>query len=186
MNRIGWSIAIIFTAVAILYLPILFEDEELLELDNNNLSVVPNYQAINLNSMLYDKEGKLSHQVVADKMEHYEDLGFAVFDNPVYTLYLDDGEPWQVTATEGTLSDNNSIELEKNVKIVNLRSEEYVKQITTEYIKINLQDKTLFSDQLVEISGTDYRVKSIGLNGDLTTQQYELTQHVQTQFNPRR
>jgi len=186
MNRIGWSIALIFTAVALLYLPILFGEKDEPENDANSLSVVPNYQAVNLNSMLYDKEGKLSHQVVADKMEHYEDLGFAIFENPVYTLYLDGGEPWRVTAAEGTLNDNNSIELEKNVKIVNLRSQEYVKQITTEYIKINLQDKTLYSDQLVEISGVDYTVKSIGLNGNLSTQQYELTQHVQTQFNPRR
>jgi lipopolysaccharide export system protein LptC len=186
MNRIGWSIALVFTAVALLYLPILFEKEDPSPQDNDNLSLVPNYSAVNLNSKLYDKDGKLSHQVVADKMEHYEDLGFAVFDNPVYTLYLDDGEPWQVTASEATLTDDNSIKLEKNVKIVNLRSQEYVKQITTEYIRINLLEKTLFSDQLVEISGVDYTVKSIGLEGDLMTQQYELKKHVQTQFNPRR
>lgn len=186
MNRIGWSIALIFTAVALLYFPILFGDKEDALQDSNNLSLVPNYQAVNLNSKLYDKNGRLSHQVVADKMEHYEDLGFAVFDNPVYTLYIDDGQPWRVTASEATLTDDNTIKLEKNVKIVNLRSQEYVRQITTQYIKINLLDKTLFSDQLVEITGVDYSVKSIGLRGDLTTQQYELKQHVQTQFNPRR
>lgn len=185
MSRISWSIVLVFFAVAVLYLPILFGDKEAPQENNDLLSVVPNYQAVNLNSKLYDKEGRLSHQVVADKMEHYEDLGFAVFDNPVYTLYLDDGEPWQVTATEATLTNDNTIKLEKNVKIINLRSQEYVKQITTEYIRINLLDKTLFSDQMVEISGVDYTVTSMGLVGDLITQQYELNNHVRTQFNPR-
>jgi lipopolysaccharide export system protein LptC len=184
MNRIKWSIALIFSAVLILYLPILFEDEEQKVVDNSDLELIPNYQAVNLNSKLYDKEGRLSHQVVADKMEHYEALGFAVFHNPVYTLYLDDGQPWKVTAGEGTLYTNNRIQLENNVKIVNLRAQEYIKQITTEYIEINLQDKTLSSDQKVTISGVNYEVNSIGIFGNLTTQQYEFKNHVQTEFNP--
>ena len=103
MNRIGWSIALIFTVVILLYLPILFEDEKEQQTNQDNLELIPNYQAVNLNSKLYDKEGQLSHQVVAEKMEHFEALGFAVFQNPVYTLFLDDGQPWQVTAGEGTL-----------------------------------------------------------------------------------
>lgn len=184
MNRITWSIAIIFTAVLILYLPMLFEDEEQQIANERDIELIPNYQAVNLNSKLYDKQGRLSHQVAADKMEHYDALGFAVFHNPVYTLFLDDGQPWQVTAGEGTLYTNNRIQLEKNVKIVNLRSQEYIKEISTEYIEINLQDKTLSSDQKVTISGLNYEVNSIGIFGNLTTQQYEFKQHVQTQFNP--
>ncbi|MDT0595992.1 LPS export ABC transporter periplasmic protein LptC [Glaciecola petra] len=184
MNRIGWSIALIFSAVLALYLPTLLEPEDALNENNRDGSLIPNYKAVNLNSKLYDKEGKLSHQMAAEQMEHYEELGFAVFTNPVYTLYLDSGEPWQVTANEATLHDNNRIQLEKNVKIVNLRTEEYVREINTEYIEINLQNKTLMSDQIVEISGLDYSVVSVGLFGDLTTQQYELKDHVQTQFKP--
>jgi lipopolysaccharide export system protein LptC len=146
--------------------------------------LIPNYKAIKLNSKLYDKSGKLSHEVAADKMEHYEELGFAVFDMPVYTLYLDDGEPWRLTASEGTLYNNNRIQLEKNVRIVNLRTQDFVTEITTEYIEINLQNKTLQSDQLVTIAGPDYLVTSLGLIGNLTTQQYEFKEHVQTIFYP--
>jgi len=186
MNRIGWSIALIFTAVLVLYLPTMLEDEQSQLNDQDDIELIPNYQAVNLSSKLYDKQGKLSHQVAAEKMEHYETLGFAVFQNPVYTLYLDSGQPWQITAGEGTLYSNNRIQLEKNVKIVNLRSQEYIKQIATEYIEINLQDKTLSSDQKVTISGLDYEINSIGIIGNLTTQQYELKDHVQTKYNPTR
>ena len=186
MNRIRYSIAFIFSIVLILYIPVLFEEEKSQSLSSDDSPLIPNYLAINLNSKLYDKNGRLSHQIAAQKMEHYDQLGFAVFYNPVYTLYLDNGEPWQITADEAVLFDNNLIQLEKNVKIVNLSSDEYVKQITTQYIEINLQEKTLSSDQAVNISGVDFNVKSIGLFGDLVTQQYELKEHVQTQFNPRR
>jgi lipopolysaccharide export system protein LptC len=162
----------------------LFGEDEEIPSTSEGSPLVPNYQAVNLNSKLYDKSGKLSHEVAAQKMEHYQELGFTVFDGPVYTLYLDDGEPWQISANEGTLYNNNRIQLEKNVKIVSLRTQEFVREITTEYIEINLQDKTLNSDQLVNISGPDYRVTSLGLIGNLTTQQYELKEHVQTIFYP--
>ncbi len=184
MNRIGWSIVLIFTAVFLLYIPILFEDEATVEQTEQDVELIPNYQAVNLNSMLYDNDGKLSHQVIAEKMAHYEELGFAVFRKPVYTLYLDDGNPWRVTAQEGTLYDNKRIQLENDVKIVNLQTQEYIKEITTDYIEIDLQDKTLKSDQVVTISGVDYIITSVGMFGDLNTQQYELMDHVQTEFNP--
>jgi lipopolysaccharide export system protein LptC len=171
--------------VLLLYLSILFSDDETQQTNSSNSPLVPNYQAVNLNSKLYDSAGRLSHEVAAQKMEHYEELGFAIFEQPVYTLYLDDGEPWRLTANEGTLFDNKRIQLEKNVKIVNLRSQEFVKEITTEYIEIDLQNKTLTSDQLVNISGPDYLVTSFGLEGNLTTQQYEFKEHVQTIFYPK-
>lgn len=184
MNRIRWSIVVIFTTVFALYVPLLFEETFDETTEKGDRELIPNYSALNLNSKLYDKEGRLSHQVAAEKMEHYEELGFAIFENPVYTLFLDDGQPWQITAMEGTLYNNNRIQLERNVKIVNLRSEEYVKAIATEYIEIDLQSKTLFSDQLVEITGQDYLVTSVGIFGDLVSQQYELKEHVKTQVNP--
>jgi len=184
MNRIGWSVLFIFATVLALYVPILFEDSFDETVNTSDRELIPNYSALNLNSKLYDNEGKLSHEVAAKKMEHYDELGFAVFENPVYTLFLDNGQPWQVTAMEGTLYNNNRIQLERNVKIVNLSSEEYVKAIATEYIEIDLQSKTLYSDQLVEITGQDYLVTSVGIFGDLITQQYELKEHVKTQVNP--
>ncbi len=184
MNRIGWSIAIIFTAVVLLYVSIFFDEQQDQNTVEGDIELVPNYQAINLNSRFFNKDGTLSHQVVADRMEHYQALGFTLFQNPVYTLFLDEGEPWQVTAKEGTLYENDRIQLETNVRIRNLRTQEYVKEITTEYIEIDLQDKILRSDQIVTISGLNYAVRSVGLLGNLVTQEYELKEHVQTEFTP--
>ena len=184
MNRIGISIAIIFSAVIGLYLVILFGEEPNNQNQRDDLIVAPTYHAVNLNSNLFDDQGQLTHTVQASRMEHYQPLGFMVFEKPIYTIYLDGGEPWQITAEEGTLYDNSRIQLERNVRITNLNTTEYVKSIRTEYIEINLHNKTILSNQPVEIVGDNYLVESIGLLGDLTTQKYELKQHVQTKYFP--
>ncbi|MEM0909525.1 MAG: LPS export ABC transporter periplasmic protein LptC [Pseudomonadota bacterium] len=183
MNRIGLSIALLFSAVFGLYLVILFSADKLEQAVIDDQSIKPTYRAINLNSKLYDDNGRLSHQVEAQSMEHYQPLGFMVFENPLYTVYLEESEPWQVTAEEGTLYENNRIQLERNVKIVNMNRFDYVKQISTDYIEINLDDKTLKSDSRVVISGDAFNVQSIGITGNLTTQQYKLTQNVQSTFS---
>lgn len=183
MNRIGLSISLLFTAVICLYLVILFSGDEGEQAVIDEASIKPTYRAINLNSKLYDDAGRLSHQVEAKSMEHYQPLGFMVFEYPLYTVYLEESAPWQVTAEEGTLYENNRIQLERNVKIVNMNDTDYVKQISTDYIEINLNDKTLSSDSRVVITGDSFNVQSIGIKGNLTTQQYKLTQNVQTTFS---
>ncbi|GLR72847.1 LPS export ABC transporter periplasmic protein LptC [Agaribacter marinus] len=184
MSRIGLSIAIVFTVLLGLYMLMLFDDDKKINERVDELVLTPTYEAVNLDSKLFDENGVLSHQVAADKMEHYQPFGFMVFDNPVYTVFLESGEPWQITAEEGTLYESSKIQLERNVVISNLNTTEYVKEIKTEYIEINLTDKTIYSDQAVEMIGEDYNVRSIGILGNLATQQYELKQHVQTQYFP--
>ncbi len=182
MNRIGLSIALLFSAVFGLYLVILFNAEDQKQAVIDEQSIKPTYRAVNLNSKLYDDNGRLSHQVEAQSMEHFQPLGFMVFEYPLYTVYLEESAPWKVTAEEGTLYENNRIQLERNVKIVNMNNADYVQQISTDYIEINLNDKTLTSDSVVVISGDSFNVQSIGITGNLTTQQYKLTENVQTTF----
>lgn len=184
MNRIGWSIALIFAAVLALYLPSLLKEDEPEVNTNQDMELVPNYQAVNLRSKIYDEDGRLSHRVVADKMEHYEELAFTVFENPVYTLYLKNGEPWQLSADEGVWYENNRIKLENNVTLVSLHPQKYINEISAEFMEIDLKDQTLKSDQLVTISGSNFIVTSIGIAGNLASQQYELKEHVKTKFDP--
>jgi len=187
MNRLGLSIVLIFGAAFALYLPTWLDDDAPTQQINMNEALVPNYEVINLRSKLYDKDGNLTHQVSAKKMQHYDQLGFVTFQDPVYSIYIDNTtEPWQVSAKEGTLYEDNRIQLEKNVRIYNIASEEFVKQIETHFIEINLTDRTLKSDQSVQISGVDYVINSIGFKANLETQIYELSNHVQTQYTPSR
>lgn len=184
MSRINWSILIVFGALVALYASLFFKSDSKAIVISEDSELFPNYRALNLNSRLYNQTGKLSHAVQATKMEHFEALGFAVFENPVYTLYLDNSQPWQVSAKEATLYDNHRIILENQVKIMNLDSNRFVEKIATDYVEIDLNKKTISSDQLVEISGPNFFVTSVGLVGNLNTQQYELREHVNTLVDP--
>ena len=74
--------------------------------------------------------------------------------------------------------------MEKNVEIKSLSAESFIRNITTDFIKVNLDDKTMTSDQPVDIYGAETIIKSNGFNANLRTQQYELIDHVQTIYSP--
>ena len=185
MNRLGLSISALFVLALLMYLPTFMEesptDQQSVKVD----ALRPAYLANNLTTTMYDTDGKLNHEVFATTMEHYDLLGFVLFQNPMYTVYVGENEsPWQVTAKEGTLYDNNLIQLETDVVITNMSDDDFVQTIKTEFIEIDLNKKTMSSDQPVVIIGGQYVINSNGFNADLHTRQYELIDHVQTTYKP--
>lgn len=186
MNRVTISIGALFLLVLMIYLPGWFSGELADPISDAEESWQPNYQARNLRSTLYDELGNINHQVFATQMEHYQLLGFTLFAEPRYTIFVKEQQnPWQVIAKEGTLYDDNRIQLETDVEIRSFDESGFVQTIKTQFLEINLVDKTMMSDQPVEISGKDFVVNSNGFAADLQTQKYELIDHVQTQYAPR-
>lgn len=186
MNRITISIGILFVLILAVYVPGWFDTTPEQKTVSDEESWQPNYQARNLRSTLYNDEGKISHQVFATKMEHYQLLGFTLFSQPQYTIFVaDQDNPWQVFAKEGTLYEDNRIQLETDVEIRSLDEQGFVQTIKTQFLEVNLVDKTMMSDQPVEINGKDFVVNSNGFTANLITQKYELIDHVQTQYAPR-
>ena len=184
MNRITFSIALLFLLVLALNLPTWMADEELAPKEQTEDAWQPNYQATTMLSTLYDEDGKINHQVFALKMEHFELLGFTLFKQPKYTIFVNEQQPWRVEASEGTLYEDNRIQFETDVLITSVDQEGYVQSIRTSFIEVNLNEKTMTSDQPVVITGQNYTISSNGLTASLKTQQYELLDHVQTVYQP--
>jgi lipopolysaccharide export system protein LptC len=185
MSRIGVSIAALFILALLLYIPSWLQEPAKVPQNADIRALTPSYMAHNLTTTIYDQNGERNHQVFAASMEHYDQLGFVLFQEPQYTIYQNDNEPpWQLTANKGTLYDNNIIQLERAVKIVNLAPEYFVQQITTDRIEVNLETKMMTSESPVTIIGPDFVVNSNGFNANLNTQQYELIDHVQTVYTP--
>lgn len=185
MNRLVISIILIFSAAFALYLPTWLEDDKEIVLSDKDAALLPNYQAKNLRSKLFDKNGNLTHQVHAETMEHYDMLGFVNFTQPEYTLYLQgNGSNWQLNADEGTYYDDNRIELVSGVTIRNLQPEDYIQTISTDFIEIDLLTKTITSDEPLVISGANVIINGRGFEANLETQKYELKNHVQTEYLP--
>ena len=141
----------------------------------------PNYLASNMQTNLYNEQGLLAHSIHANSMEHYDLLGFTLFQQPQYKIYVaQDEAPWEVTAEQGTLYDDNRIQLETNVQITSQDKDGFIRTVTTSFIEIDLTAKTMMSDQSVTISGDNYTISGNGFSADLTTKQFELLDHVQT------
>ena len=184
-NRLGLSISALFILALLMYIPTWMEEQPETQGSSENDALKPAYKAKNLTTTLYNQDGELNHKVFAESMEHYDQLGFVLFQQPKYTLYTENASsPWVVTAQEGTLYNNELIQLENSVVIENQTSDDFVKRLSTEYIQINLETKQMTSDQPVEILGTQYRILSNGFNANLRTQEYELLDHVQTTYSP--
>jgi lipopolysaccharide export system protein LptC len=184
MSRLTISITVLFILVMLVSIPAWIEDEKIEAVGETVEAWLPNYQATTMSSTLYGKDGKINHQVFARNMEHYELLGFTLFKQPQYIIFISDQQPWKVKASEGTLYEDNRIQFETNVEITSLNDQGFMQTIRTEFIEVNLTEKTMESDQTVEIIGQNYVIKSNGLSADLKTQKYELTDHVQTIFQP--
>ncbi|WP_414829857.1 LPS export ABC transporter periplasmic protein LptC [Alteromonas sp. H39] len=185
LNRLGLSISALFVLALLLYLPVWMEDEPETREQQRIDALQPAYKARNLTTTFYDAEGNRHHQIFATSMEHYDELGFVLFQQPEYTIYLDQQtSSWQVTAKEGTLYNDDLIQLDSDVLIKSLNEEAFVSTITTEFIEINLDTQKMVSDQPVVIRGTPYTINSNGFKADLKTQEYELIDHVQTIYSP--
>ena len=185
LNRLGLSISALFVLALLLYLPVWMQEEPETQERQNIDALQPAYKARNLTTTFYDENGNRNHQIFATSMEHYDELGFVLFQQPEYTVYLEQQtSSWQVTAKEGTLYNNDLIQLDSDVVIKCLNEDAFVSTISTEFIEINLDTQKMVSDQPVVIRGTPYTINSNGFKADLETQEYELIDHVQTIYSP--
>ena len=185
MNRLSLSILILFIIVLAIYVPGWIETEPDSPISDQDEAWQPNYQANNMRSTFYNQAGEINHLVYARKMEHYQLLGFTLFELPQYTIYVtNQPNPWRVKANEGTLYEDNLIRLEADVEIKTTNRDGFVQTITTQFLEINLGNKTMMSDQAVKIEGQDFVINSNGFTANLETQQYEFKDHVQTVYEP--
>lgn len=181
MNRVYLSIGLLFCIVLILYVNFISPKDTKVQADDTPEAWDPNYQARNMKSVFYAETGSVNHEVFANVMEHYEMLGFTLFEQPEYTIFTDETDsPWQINANEGTLYGDERIELEQNVLIRSLNQRDFVQVISTSYVEIDLIKKTAQSNQPVQIRGEDYVISGNGFKVNLLTRKLELIDHVET------
>ncbi|BDX05199.1 LPS export ABC transporter periplasmic protein LptC [Planctobacterium marinum] len=181
MSRIHFSIGLLFLVLITIYFNMVATNDAPQVTDERPEAWDPNYQARNMKSTLYNESGSVNHEVFAASMEHYEILGFTLFEEPEYTIYTDETDsPWQIVAKEGTLYSDQRIELEQNVVIKSLNEQDFVQTIETSFVEIDLGKNTARSDNPVIITGQDFVIKSNGLSVNLLTRKLELKEHVET------
>jgi lipopolysaccharide export system protein LptC len=141
----------------------------------------PDYTAIGLKQTTFDEQGHISHKVTAAKMELYEQLGFTLFEKPIFILY-DDKQTWRINAEEATLYDERQLILEGNVTAVNLVEKAMIDKITADNIQVDIKLLTMHTEQPVVITGPNLKITGKGLEANLQTEVIKLTNHTRTLY----
>jgi lipopolysaccharide export system protein LptC len=185
MNRVGFSILILFVLIVVVFnLPLRNTTSDTVLPSSQPALLNPTYRALNLSSQRFTEDGQLSHTIDAELMEHYDELGFMVFTKPIFTLYVNDGNRYTITAAEGTLYDNNRVLLETNILIQSQNPDDFIQQIEAQYVELDLNTKALRSDKAIVLSGVEFSMHSRGLEANLVEKQFALVDHVQSKFMP--
>lgn len=186
MNRVTLSIVLLFALLAWLGSQIFIEDDNTARSELNNAEQLkPNYQAYAMHSVLYTDDGRINHEVFAQQMAHYDKQGYTLFTQPSYVIYTENRKnPWQISALEGKLTDNQRLILEQGVVIQSTDDNGLVQTMQTSYIELDLTSKDVVSQHPVTITGDNYMIQSKGIKANLQSNTFEIGEHVETTFQP--
>lgn len=184
MKRRIWVILVVlFGAGALLvWRPFVEPDDSLRPVRDSK--VQPDFTATGLVTRVYEPDGRLAHRIEAASMAHFSQLGLTELQQPRYIVYPSDGSAtWQVTASFGSFYDDQTLVLEQNVVIKSLTESDYIEEITTDYLVVNMVTETMSTEQPVTIRGVNFVVRGNGMNADLYAERLELTRHVETIYH---
>ncbi|MCU4675463.1 LPS export ABC transporter periplasmic protein LptC [Catenovulum sp. 2E275] len=144
---------------------------------------LPDYQIKQLIQISYNQDGHRQTKLKAENLEYYQELEFTYFQHPEYVLYSDKQESsWILTANESGIYDNRHLELEGNVLIKSTEPTDWLNEIKVSRLNMDLTEHTINSKAQVQAHGNKLEVVGKGLQGNLKTKEFELTQHVQATY----
>jgi len=144
----------------------------------------PDYVAENVTLRIYDKDGYIADHVRANKLEHFEQLGFTQFDLPRYTLFNSEHQPaWEISSLHAVWFPEDKIILEQQVVLQNMLAGELIERINTESLQLLLPEKKIQTHEAVAIKGLGFNIKGIGLEARLTDQHLLLNRHLETIYH---
>ncbi len=116
-----------------------------------------------LNGTVTDADGQPSHHLRSDLLLHYDDSDLVELQQPTLTMFLPQGEQWQVEAAEGSMQgENNQISLEGAV-ILTHHSKSNPFKVETDRLQLYPNTRYGESDSLVTISAPSGRISGIGM-----------------------
>lgn len=156
------------------------DSSDVLQTDNE---LLPDYVALKVTRRLFNEQGRLVDTVSAERLEHFELLGFTQFEKPVYTLYSGATEPsWQASSEFAVWFPQDKVILEQQVRIDSLLPNEMIKHIETNTLEMLFPDNKLQNNQPVLIQGNGFYIKGIGIEADLSNRTFQLSQHEKTVY----
>jgi lipopolysaccharide export system protein LptC len=145
--------------------------------------LLPDYVAQTVTRRLFGADGYLVDSVSAERLEHFELLGFTQFEKPVYTLYNGVHQPsWQASSHYAIWFPQDKVILEQQVVINSLQPNDLIDRIETSKLEMLFPDNKLHNNQPVIIYGNGFYIKGSGIEADLTEKTFQLRQHEHTVY----
>ncbi len=108
-------------------------------------------------------DGQPSHQMQSDALLHYAEVDRVELKQPSLTVYLPEGEQWQIEAEQGSLEgESNQITLEGSV-LLSQRSDTQPLKMETDRLQLYPDTRYGESDALVTISAPSGRISGTGM-----------------------
>ena len=144
------------------------------------------YYGKQLYSRQYDASGRLSQTFTAAESTHYPQTRSTLFSRPVVVTTDADGDTWQVTAAEGTLSDHEHLlHLQQNVEIRPQQPQDNDNLlIRTNSLTYNDQTQIATTADPVTITSTRTTLTAVGMSMDIPRQHLEFNAQVNTRYVP--
>lgn len=127
-----------------------------------------------INTVLYDTQGSINYTLNAISQIHYND-GTTVFEKPFIRLFQDGKTGWNIVADSGRISTVDgsadqsvqAIDLSGNVEVYSLDEFGNKMVIATDYLSIDPQLETLYTDHPVTLVTENLQQSSIGMFANL-------------------
>lgn len=189
MNRIKlnrWLISsLALIMLALVFLPSDNQGTQIEQLDD----IEADYFMVAVEMKQFDSDGKLTNQLMSDKLEHLIKNDVSKLTNPLIVFNQANGSEWELSSMSGTLSDKNQvIKLEQSVKMVNFSQTNDTPSlrrgttVTTESLLINLRENLASTKHRVTISDSNFKTTSKGLNVNFDDQVINLESNVTTEI----
>lgn len=180
MRKLFVLLVIVLTATAAYLWFSPKDNSDVLQTDNE---LLPDYVALKVTRRLYNEQGRLVDTVSAERLEHFELLGFTQFEKPVYTLYNGAMQAsWQASSQYAVWFPQDKVILEQQVRIDSLLPNDMIKHIETNTLEMLFPDNKLQNNQPVLIQGNGFFIKGTGIEADLSNRTFQLSQHEKTVY----
>jgi lipopolysaccharide export system protein LptC len=145
--------------------------------------LIPDFIAEQLTRTVYDEDGQLSELMQAERMEHYEWLGFTQLEKPVFTL-LDRAHnlSWQASSVSAVLYPNDKLILDGEVLLQNLTAGDLIDRVQTSYLEMSLHSEQLSTEEEVTIFGSGFFMHGLGMQANLNEQTIFIKHHIRTEY----
>lgn len=156
-----------------------------------NLASYPIYQSKQASVYIYGLDGNLEQLINAQNVKRFEEKNLTEFTSPYVIIYnkehlngSQEPEPdWKLTSEQAELFGNNQLNLNGDVVITSLQSDNVLNKIVTSNVDVNIQTQTAKSNERVTTYSDTITSTGIGVSIELKQNSVDVLSDVKTHYD---